>query len=260
MSHFTKHALAIFVLMGLAFLLVEAGRGQEEEPAPFEIRLPSEIRSEQVQTHYYLNGPFGSYSGFLKPEPERNSYLIGTAVNHQAAETLKVILYAPGCQIVTLTVPSLSESNRTAEVSCEDLPPMTFNGRVELTEALRGRPYEVEITYMAYWALGFFGIPEGPVPTLALARVTPDPDGAFHLLLPNFAKDRVTESFHREAGLRFIAREHDTGNIVSFLAPANVQGTDTRNLPIKPKYPSEVVFKPESPHGQADEPEPKEAR
>ena len=99
MSHFTKRALAIFVLMGLAFLLVKAGRGQEEETAPFEIRLPSEIRSEQVQVRYCLTGRFGGYSGFLKAEPERNSYLIDTSVNHQAAETLKVILYSPGCQL-----------------------------------------------------------------------------------------------------------------------------------------------------------------
>ena len=260
MSHFTKRALAIFVLMGLAFLLVKAGRGQEEETAPFEIRLPSEIRSEQVQVRYCLTGRFGGYSGFLKAEPERNSYLIDTSVNHQAAETLKVILYSPGCQIVTLAVPSLSESNRTAEVSCEDLPTMTFNGRVELPEALRRQHYDVEIIYMAYWVHDFFRIADGPVLTLLLARATPDEGGAFHVLLPNFAKDRVTESFHRDAGLRFIAREDDTTNIVSFLAPANVQGTDSRDLPIKPKYPAVVVFKPESPPGQAGGPEPNEAR
>ena len=260
MSHFTKRALAIVALMGLALPLVEAGQGQDKEPAPFEIRLPSEIRSEQVQVHYYLTGPFGGYSGFLKAEPERNSYLIGTSVDHQAAETLKVVLYAPGCQIVTLVVPSLSESNGTAEVSCEDLPPMTFNGRVELPEALRRQHYDVEIIYMAYWVHDFFRIADGPVLTLVLAQVTPNEGGTFRVLLPNFAKDRVTQSFHREAGLRFTARERDTGNIVSFLGPANVQGTDTRDLPIKPKYPAEVVLKPESSQGQAGGPEPKEAR
>ena len=260
MSHFTMRALAIVALMDLALSLVEAGQGQEKEPATFEIRLPSEIRSELVQASYCLTGPFGISCDLLKAEPERNSYLIDTSVNHQAAETLKAVLYAPGCQIVTLAVPSLSESNGTAEVSCDDLPPMTFNGRVELPEAFRRQPYDVEIIYVAYWAHGFFGIGDGPVTTLHLAKVTPDEGGAFRVSLPNFTKDRVTQSFHREAGLRFIARERETGNIVSFLAPANVQGTDTRDLPIKLKYPSEVVFKPESPQGQAGRPEPKEAR
>ena len=255
-------ALAIFIFLGLPFLLGGAGWGQEEEPAPFEIRLPPEIRSEQVQATYSLSGPFGVHRDFLKAEPEVNVYRIGTSVNHQAAEGLKVIFYAPGCQIVTLVVNSLSASEKNAEVTCEDLPPMTFKGRVELPEPLRRRPYEVEITYMAYWAHGFFGIAEGAVTTFNVARVTPDESGAFQVPIPNFSKDFVTESFHRDAGLRFIARERDTGNIVSFLAPANVPGKDSHDLPIKPKYPTEVIFKPqaESPQNRVVGATPKEPR
>jgi hypothetical protein len=121
---------------------------------------------------------------------------------------------------------------------------------VELPEPLRTRPYEVEITYMAYWDHDFFGIAEGMVSSFHLARVTPDEGGAFHVLLPNFTKDAVTESFHRNAGLRFIAQERDTRNMVSFLVPAKEEGKNLRDLPIKPKYPNEVIFKPraESPH------------
>jgi hypothetical protein len=129
---------------------------------------------------------------------------------------------------------------------------MTFNGRVELPEPLRSRHYEVEINYMAYWAFDFFHTPEGGVTTFHLARVTPDEGGAFQVLLPNFTKDAVTESFHRNAGLRFIARERDTGNIVSFLVPAQKEGKNLRDLPLKPKYPTPVVFMPlpESPQKQ----------
>jgi hypothetical protein len=252
MMHSTGRGLAFFMLVGLPLLFGEAGRGQQEEPAPFEIRLPPEIRSDQVQASYFLTGPFGSQAGSLKAEPERNVYQIGASVNHQAAETLKVIIYAPGCQIVTIVVPSLSESEKTADVSCEDLPSITFNGRVELPEPLRSRPYEVEITYMAYWAHDFFGTTDGPVTTFHLARVTPEEGGTFHVLLPNFTKDAVTESFHRNARLQFIARERDTGNIVSFLVPANKEWKDLRDLPLKPKFPAEVVFKPlpKSPQNQ----------
>jgi len=262
MVHSARRVLAFLMLLGLPFLLDEAGRGQEEEPPSFEIRLPSEIRSEQVQLTYYLTGPFGSAGSFLKAEPERNAYLIGTSVNHQAAETLKVIFYAPGCQIVTISVQSLSESEKSKDVSCEDLPPISFNGRVELPEALRRRPYEVEITYMAYWAHIFFGIEDGMVRTFNLARVTPDESGTFHVPLPNFTKDAVTNSFHRDAGLRFIARELDTNNIVSLLAPTNVQGRYLGDVPIKPKYPNEVVFKPipESPQNQTGGPARQEVR
>ena len=121
MMHSAGRGLAFFLLVGLPLLFGEAARGQQEEPAPFEIRLPPEIRSEQVQAKYFLTGQFGAHGESVKAEPERNAYLIGTSVNHQAAETLKVILYAPGCQIVTIVVPSLSESEKATDVSCEDL-------------------------------------------------------------------------------------------------------------------------------------------
>ncbi len=243
MRHFTIPALSVSISMGLLFFSAHAGLGQDQ-PAPFEIRLPSEVRSEQVQVRYYLTGPFGANGGFLKAEPERNSYLIETSVNHQAADSLRVILYAPGCQIVTLSIDSISEAEKGADVNCEDLPPMTFNGRVDLPEALRARPYEVEITYMAYWAHRYFRIADGPVTSFILARVQPDEGGAFHVELPNFNKDAVTASYRRDAGLQFIARELGTGNIVAFLAPVNAHDNDSRDLAIKPKYPAEVIFKP----------------
>ena len=121
---------------------------------------------------------------------------------------------------------------------------MTFNGRVELPEPLRSRPYQVEINYMAYWAHDFFGIADGAVATFHLGRVTPDEDGAFQVPIPNFTKDVVTDSFHRNAGLQFIARERDTGNLVSLLVPANEEWKNLRDLPLKAKYPNPVLFKP----------------
>ena len=235
--------LAFLTLMGLPLLFGGAGRGQEE-PAAFEIRLPPEISSDQVQASYVLTGPFGTHGDVLKAEPERNVYQIGTSVNHQAAETLKFILYAPGCQIVTIAVPSLSVSEKTSDVTCEDLPSIDFKGRIELPGPLRARPYEVEINYMAYWARDFFGIKDGPMTIFHLARVAPDEGGAFHVLLPNFTKDAVTESFHRNAALRFIARERDTGNMLALVGPANAGGRTAGDLPIKSKLPAEVLFKP----------------
>jgi hypothetical protein len=239
----SSFTLASYAAVGLFLLLGAPGLGQEE-PAGFEIRLPPEISSDQVQADYVLTGRFGIHGDVLKVEPERNVYQIGTSVKHQAAETLKLILYAPGCQIVTVTVPSLSVAEKTSDVTCEDLPSIDFKGRVELPGPLGGRPYEVEINYMAYWAHDFFAIKEAPITTFHVARVAPDAGGAFHLRLPNFTKDAVTESFRRNAGLRFLARERDTGNLLALLGPANVEGKTAGDLPIKAKFPAEVLFKP----------------
>jgi len=261
MNHSTRR-LASLMFLGLPLLLaVGFSWAQEEEPAPFEIRLPPEIRSEQVQLFYVLAGPPAGTSGWLKPEPERNSYLIDASVDHHPADSLTAILYAPGCQIMTFTLRSSPESEKTREVYCEDLPTITFNGRVELPEALRRRPYEVEIRYMAFWTTDF--LHSMTVLRFRLARVTPDEHGAFHVQLPNFTKDAVTESYHRNAWIRFAAVERDTGNFVCLLTPANVQGKiSAYDLPIKPKYPNEVIFKPraESPQNQIIGPKQEELR
>jgi hypothetical protein len=128
---------------------------------------------------------------------------------------------------------------------------------VELPEELRQRRYEVVIWYMPVWQLELFHITEGSVPMYHLARVTPDERGAFQVQLPDFSKDAVTESHHRNAFIRFAAVEHDSGNLVCLLTPTNVQGkVSMHDLPIKSKYPNEVIFRPrsESPQTQVTEP------
>jgi hypothetical protein len=262
MIHFTGRGLVFFVLMGLPFLLGEAGQRQEAEPAPFEIRLPPEIRSEQVQYVYHLMGPFLNCRGRERAEPERNSYLIETSVDHQAADRLQVILYAPGCQIVTFEVRLSPEEERSREIPCEDLPSITFHGRVEMPESLRRRPYDILIRYMPFWQYGFFHLAGGQATEFRLALVAPDEHGAFDVQLPDFSKDAVTESYHRNAWIRFAAFEHGGGDFLCLLTPANVQGgVSTYDLPIKPKYPNEVIFKPraESPQTQTAGPTRKEA-
>jgi hypothetical protein len=245
MIHSTGRALAFFMLMGLPILVVEAGRGQEGEAAPFEIRLPPEIRSEQVQYVYHLMGPFLNYRGRERAEPERNSYLIETSIDHQAADRLQVILYAPGCQIVTFEVRLSPEEERSREIPCEDLPSITFHGRVEMPETLRRQPYDILIRYMPFWQYDFFHLAEGQATEFRLALVTPDEHGAFDVQLPNFSKDAVTESHHRNAWIRFAAFEHGGGGFLCLLTPANVQGGVSRyDLPIQSKYPKEVVFRP----------------
>jgi hypothetical protein len=88
MIHSTGCRLAFFFLTGLPLLIIEAGRAQEEEPAPSEFRLAPEIRSQQAQVSYCLSGAFGGQGSFLKAERETNAYLLGTTVNHQAADAL----------------------------------------------------------------------------------------------------------------------------------------------------------------------------
>jgi hypothetical protein len=172
--------------------------------------------------------------------------LIPTVVDHKAADRLQVILYARGCQIVTFDVRLPVEAEQTTEIPCADLPTMTFHGRVEMPESLRRRPYDILIRYLPFWQFGFFHLAGGVGATeFRLALVTPDERGAFDVQLPNFSKDSVTASYHRDAFIRFAAVEHDSGNLLCLLTPANVQGGVYKNdLPIQSKYPKEVVLRP----------------
>jgi hypothetical protein len=126
-----------------------------------------------------------------------------------------------------------------------------------MPETLCRRPYEILIRYMPFWQYGFFHLAEGAATEFRLALVTPDEHGAFDVQLPNFSKDAVTESYHRNAFIRFVAVERDTGNFVCLLSPANVQGKEfPYDLPIKSKYPKEVIFRPraKSPQNQVTGP------
>jgi hypothetical protein len=192
MSRSKRRLIAPLMLLGLACIVVDLGGlcgAQGNEPAPFEIRLPPEIRSEQVQYVYHLTGPSLNFSSLGRTEPERSSYLIPTLVDRHTADRVQVIVYARGCQIVTLDVHLPVEAEQTTEIPCADLPPMGFHGRVEMPETLRRRPYDVRIGYMPSWQYDFFNSSSGgPATEFRLALVTPDDRGAFDVQLRISAK------------------------------------------------------------------------
>lgn len=247
MSQFKRHIFAGSLWLALPCLLIgpEGFFPAQQQAAPFEIRLPPEIRSEQVQYVYHLMGPSLNFSSLGRTEPERNSYLIPTVIDHHTADKLQVILYASGCQMVTFDVRLPAPVEQTTEMPCADLPPMAFHGRVEMPETLRRRPYDITIGYLPSWQNDFFHFSGGPAAEFRLGLVTPDERGAFDVQLPNFSKDAVTESYRRNAWIRFAAVEHDSGNRLCLLTPANLQGRDSKeDLPIQSKYPKEVVLRP----------------
>jgi len=216
--------------------------GVEENPE-FEIMLPLSIDSQQVQIRYYLTGAFGGYGSFTRSESGKHEYRIPTVVDGQPANTFKAVVYAPGCQIETISILPLSDLPRVADFSCEELPAHDFTGRISQLESLRGRQYHVEINLMAHWGLDFFGIADGIVPTFEIARVIPDDQGVFHVQLPDFSEDRVTRSFGMDsAELQFNAREEGTGNILGMLEPVDVQENPQGNLRLRSDYGGEVRF------------------
>jgi hypothetical protein len=92
--------------------------------------------------------------------------------------------------------------------------------------------------------MAFFGIQDGSPSIFQIATVPLEPGSIFHVELPDFSRDAVTNSNKaslRDTGFSFMARDGKTWNILGILAPPNARW-QFDNLQIQPEYPPEVVF------------------
>jgi hypothetical protein len=181
----------------------------------FTIKLPSDVLSEHVGIQYFLTGGFGGYGGFVASEPRKREYSIETSYEGKPARTLKAIVYAKGCRLVLLDVPSLSE-NRSAEFDCIPLPDAEFEVLANIPKAWRDHPLKLEIDYLAYWSHPFFGIVDGFVASFPITEAIVPAKDTFPITLPNFAEDPTTKRYKGNAALQFVLREADTGNVLAF--------------------------------------------
>jgi hypothetical protein len=222
----------------------ETGRLQDQSKQGFVISLPPNIKSEQVQIVYFLTGTFGGYGMSARPEPGTQEYVITATFDGTPAETLKALVYAPGCQIAKISVSSLLVSTRETSFTCQATTSLPFTGRIEQSGTLRGHDYEVEITLIAHWAMEFFGIADGIVPTFHIASLTPDDGGSFRDQLPDLTQDGLANSVgNNNAAFGLTAREKSTGNILGVLQPTDEKYDQSGDLRLKPVYPDEVIFR-----------------
>jgi hypothetical protein len=202
------------VLLGIAgFQLFGSQAVPKVEGAPsVSITFPEDIPSEAVEIRYFLRGAFGGYGSYVKQQPKLHSYDIGTSVERKAATEVRVIAYAPGCAIQRFILPLHDDSSVTQEFECRRLPTVSLSGQIVPSGSIRGRNAELVVTYMAYWAHEFFGITDGFVTQLELAKVSPDMNGMFQFDLPDFTADTMPYSDQRRASLHLGLRDAKTWN------------------------------------------------
>ena len=97
----TVFGIVLFLSTGL--LAISQAIDSQGSPT-IRLYLPPGIPSNSVQINYFMTGPFGGYGGFVTPESGRSAYEIVAAVDGKPAERLKLIAYAPRCQIETLDI------------------------------------------------------------------------------------------------------------------------------------------------------------
>jgi TonB family protein len=235
----------IFVIFaGVVALLPLTPQTPTEALPSVSISLPPNVPSEKVQISYFLIGPFGGYGTYAPQRAGVHSYEIPTTVGNKAATEVRVIIYAPGCEIQTFVIPLLEDARVRQEFPCQPLATVHLSGQIEPNELVHDTNAELVVTYMAYWAHKFYRMTDGIVTEFPVATVSLDANGMFQVELPYFGVDAAASSSQGRASFRLMLRDSKTWNqIASNLEPDMPELVDAgHNLQIWSHYPEGLKF------------------
>jgi hypothetical protein len=205
------------ILLGVVGLLPQSA--QTPKTASFlpsvSISLPPDMLSETVQISYFLIGPFGGHGGYATGRAGVHSYEIPALAEGKAAAEIRMIVYAPGCEIQTFVIPLAGDSSVSQEFPCQPVETVKLSGHIVPDALVRDTNAELLVTYMAYWAHGFYGISDGLVTEFHLATVSPDANGIFQVDLPYFSADAEASSLEQRASFRLMLRDSNTWNHIA---------------------------------------------
>lgn len=229
--------IAIFAFLAVCSTLAAVGQPRLSRDGPLiSLYLPHGFPSEKVQVQYFLLGPFGGYGGFVQAEPNRQSIDFIAAVDGKPAGEIKVIAFLPGCEFIALDF-ALAGTAMWRQLDCRPLNTITLHGQIQPPTFAQGKRAEIEVSYQADWAFKFFGIADGPVPTILLGSVPLSDNGDFTIEVPDFQ----SQPNLGRAGYAFVLREVKTGNFLAFLLPENASHL-FNSLTVSQSYPSVVRF------------------
>jgi len=208
------------------------------------ISLPQDILSETVQISYFLVGPFGGHGGYTTDLAGVHSYEIPTTVDGKAATEIRMIVYASGCEIQQFVIPLAEDSRVNQEFPCQPVQTVKLSGKIVPDALVRDTNAELVVTYMAYWAHGFYGISDGIVTEFRLATVSPDANGMFQVDLPYFSADASALSSQRRASFRLMLRDSKTWNPITYNLEPDVPELrlEDHSLRIRSHYPDGLKF------------------
>lgn len=193
-----------------------------------------------IEVRYFLTGAFGGYGSFVRNPDGDGAYRIPLEQEGRRANSLKAILYAPGCQFTTLSVDLMNNATRNVMFECRQLSAIALNGRISPPPSGTA-PLDVEFRYLADWDHGFFGIIDGAIQSFSLGKAPLKAGGRFQIQIPDLSKDRFTNQM-QDAHMEVLVVEHLTWNIVEWvLPPANLQYHQI-GLKILASYEPEIDF------------------
>jgi hypothetical protein len=207
----------------------------------FAIRVDPSVKAKELQVRYFLTGDFGGFGGFQIDREGGNAVLIHTEVEGKPAKSLKAALYAPGCQIQTISIVDLSLSNGESMFHCSPIGDIKLQGKFSRGPTTPDRKIEVQILYLGYWGHSFFGIADGIVLSFNIAKSFVEQDGSFQVFLPNFAENGGLPPQEEDACFSILVRDAESGYVLAELKPPAALSR-ARNLKILPSYPQRIDF------------------
>jgi hypothetical protein len=229
-------------LVALFFLaMIAPGRSAALGLPRVDITLPPDVPSEKVDIHYFMTGTFGGYGSFVRQQPNLHSYQIEGSVDGKPAAGMKILVYAPGCGIVTFDLTFTGSAVVERAFFCRPLPSVVLAGKIVPRRIAGNKAAEVGIVYAADWACDFFGLADCAVVTIPVATAVPNTEGIFHTQIPDFARNPIASSFRRQGFLYFLLREPKSGNIIAFLEVAGHESRAGRQ-PVQLRYPKQLRF------------------
>src|SRR5579859_7779663 len=235
---------SFWTFLALPFLIFHSSQVSTNTSASkntFAITVDPSVKIDELQARYFMTGDFGGLGGFRVEQAGEHRIAIHTEEGGMAAKSLKIDLYAPHCQIQTISIEDLSLSTPESEFHCSPVGDTKLQGRFTRGQTTPDRKMEVQIRYLGFWGHKFFGITDGAVLTFDIAKSSVEQDGSFQADLPNFAEsDRLSPQLE-DASFWVIVRDADSGNFLAELKPRTSLSRDG-NLKIIRSYQQSIEF------------------
>ena len=224
-------------LLALALLLSAA---QVSDSEPIRVVLPPSVDAAACQVHSFLIGSFGGAGDYARPKRGDQVVQIPT-INEEriVGRSLKAYVWCPGYEVWTLALDSLPvPAKRTITPVLTQRVSVRFAGVIRAWAA----PPELLIVHVGYvpaWQCTFFGLMDCLIGPWPVAEANVRTDGSFVVDLPDFAGDRVIQSFGGAGDFSFTL--WDKGNPKFELNPAGAASNHWRIAP-RASYPAEQTF------------------
>jgi len=180
------------------------------KPTNFVIHLANDVSSSTLAVQYKLimpdqnssyGHPFASPGHSRAPSAGPHEYVIPSDYDGRPAEILLAAVYSPGCQIMTIVVPSLADSSRSADYHCQVAMPVDLTGHITSSDVLAGRKYQVEINFSGLVTLPGTATLNYSFPA---AKVIPDDKRGFHAQVPGLTDTLLVGPAANETNPRLV--------------------------------------------------------